>query len=173
MCGSKELAAWRNGIETAGMKRMAAAQTPQTQPDPTHGAMMGNGLGHVLRASGAKAAGRRQQRRKPSLVKCQRANQPGANHREHRAISFSTSARSRSRGASSATRRGLKTIQHLAGNRCRSSRISSRSRRRMRFRWTDLPTARGSVNPKRGPSAGSRSRQNAVNKPVERRHPRS
>jgi hypothetical protein len=36
-----------------------------------------------------------------------------------------------------------------------------------------LPTARGKVKPKRGPSAGSRSRQNAANKPVERRHPRS
>ncbi len=164
---------WRDGIKTAGMKWMAAAQTAQSQPYPARGAVVGNRLGHVLRTSGAKPAGRWQQRRKPSLVKCQRAYQPGANHREHRAINFSTSARSRSRGASSATRRGLKTIQQLAGKRCCSRRMISRSRRRIRFRWTDLPTARGKVKPKRGPSAGSRSRQNAANKPVERRHPRS
>jgi hypothetical protein len=47
----------------------------------------------------------------------------------------------------------LMTIDHCGFSRPRSRRTASRTRRLMRFRATALPSARGVVNPIRGPSS--------------------
>jgi hypothetical protein len=64
-------------------------------------------------------------------------------------------------------RRGLNTIDHSEFRESSSSRTASRMRRRIRFRTTALPSARGVVKPTRGPgprsvSRGRPGRQNAA-----------
>jgi len=123
-------------------------------------------LAHVLRTGGMKTAGGRQQRRDPPLVEPQKHDHCPL----HRWNTFCTSARSSSNGAVSKILRGLKTTDHLASSPASCSRTHSRSRRLMRFRYTALPTARGTVKPTRGRSCSASARQNAVKqRPVIRK----
>lgn len=115
-------------------------------------------------------ARRRQQRRNPPLVLPQQRDHDSL----HLLTNFRTSLRSSSNGASRAVRRGLITTSQRATTAAISARQASRIRRRIRLRWTDFPTALGTVNPTLGPVArpGSAiSRQKAVNRRVLNRVP--
>ena len=75
---------------------------------------------------------------------------------------------------SSTLQRGLNTMDHPAVSAASSSRAASRTRRRMRFRLTALPSAFGVVKPSalRPLSApGGSARQKAANKGHEYRTP--
>jgi hypothetical protein len=66
----------------------------------------------------------------------------------------------------------LKTITQPAGRDANSLRTVSRIRRRMRFLLTALPSARGTVKPKRDTPAGSLlRRQKATKKRLVMRNP--
>lgn len=64
--------------------------------------------------------------------------------------------------ASSTARRGLITMSHPPANSASSGRNASRTLRRIRFRTTALPTARGIVSPSRAWLLSSHRKQNAV-----------
>jgi hypothetical protein len=67
----------------------------------------------------------------------------------------------------------LITISHSGPMRANSSRIASRRRRFMRFLRTARPSARGTVNPIRGPFPASLRYRNAVKRGPENFVPRS
>src|ERR1700744_1316368 len=103
------------------MKRVAFRDPAQPQPDASPGAVRFDGLHHVFRAGGLKAAGRWQQRRNPSLIDTQAAENKCPDHFAaagfadlQRSITF-MKARSRSaNGASMDARRGLMTTSQPA-----------------------------------------------------------
>lgn len=140
-----------NGIETAGVQRMAARQPLQTHPYAPPRPMPRNRFRHVIAARRMESAGWRQQRRYAPLVKPQHQDdQP-----PHREITLSTSEINSACEAASAARRRFQTIRHAGSSLCNRRRTTSRSRRRARFRTTALPSAFGVVKPVRGPAAVS------------------
>ncbi len=135
----------RNGVITALMKGMAAAEPLHAHPHATQHSMPGNGFHHVHRTRRIVAAGRRQKRRNKQFVTLQNANQDSL----HRANIRPISRRRSSKGASRTLRLGLKTMDQFSGEAWSSLPTASLIRRLMRFRRTALPSARGTVNPKR------------------------
>ena len=149
-----------DGIDPAGLKRMAARQPAQPHPKSPRRAVPLHGFAHVLRAGRIEAAGGRQQGGHTQLVYAQTAAYDPLQRRKN----FSTSRRSSGIGASNALRRGLMTMDHCGFNRSRWNRTASRTRRRMRLRTTALPSARGTVKPIWGPSGCGSRTENAAKK---------
>src|SRR6185312_2148281 len=129
------------------MERVAPAETFQAHPHSARRAMRFNRLTHIFRTRRMEAARRGQQRRYQELVSLKDVDE----NLPHRIKRRRTSVRSSVNGHFSALRRGLKTIDHSELNCDSSSRTASRMRRLMRLRMTALPSARGVVNPTRGP----------------------
>jgi len=130
------------------VKRMAATEPFQAQPHAPRGAVSRNGVHHVFRTRRPKAARRRQPRRDRRLVKTQKTDDDQPRHRSNSLSNWRVNSSS---GASAAARRGLRTISSAGSMRSRRTRSCSRMRRRIRFRMTAFPTARGIVKPIRGP----------------------
>lgn len=150
------------------MKRVTSTKPQQTHPHTLHRAMLRDCFHHVFRTSGIVAAGGRQKRRDKELVPFQDTDKNPL----HLAKTRFTSPRSSLKGASRTVRRGLKTITQPVGSDANSLRTVSRSRRRIRFLLTALPSARGTVNPNRDTSAGSLlRRQKATKKRLVTRAP--
>jgi len=175
-----------DGIETSFMKRVAFRQTLHPHPEPARRSMGFHGFDHVLRAGGMKTAPRRQQRRDPSLIDTQSAENKCPNHRcdcsgwdPHLAITFKSARSTSAKLATVAARRGLTTISQPAARLVRCNRKASRSRRLIRLRTTAPPSARVAVTPSREPGGGSRSpdsaparaRQNAASNGLDTRKP--
>jgi hypothetical protein len=139
------------GVHATRMKWMATAQTFQPQPDSLRHAMQLHGLHHVYRTCRMKPASRWKHRRKPALVEAKQSK----NDYLHRDATFATSRRISSKGASRQARRGLNTTIQRLPKEWRSKRTASRTRRRIRFRTTALPSALGVVKPNSGPVARS------------------
>src|ERR1017187_1832843 len=138
---------------------MAAPQSLQAKPHATRHAVRSNGFHHVFRTSGGKTAGGGQKRGNQIFI----ALEGGDHNSLHRANIRPISLQSSSKGASRTLRRGLKTMEHRAGRFCRCLRTASRIRRFSRLRTTALPTARGTVKPKRvGNSLSPERRQKAA-----------
>lgn len=135
-------------VITARVKRVAAAEPFTAQPNAADDAIPGHGVHHVLRTGRPETASRGQPGRDGCLIKSQQADDDYA---RHRSISLSNCRIKSGRGASAAARRGFKTISRHASNSRRWRRNCSRIRRRIRLRITAFPTARGMVNPTRGP----------------------
>ncbi len=146
-----------NWIVAACVKRMTAAEPFCAEPDAAKEAVSLYRLHHVLGAGRVETASGRQPRRNPPLVHAQQSD-----HDPHRAKTFSTSPSNVSNGTDSAALRGLKTTSHPGGRRSSRSRAASRIRRLMRFRRTDLPSARGTVSPMRETLPPGRFRQNTA-----------
>lgn len=150
------------------MKGVASAQSQQTHPHTLYRAMLSDCFHHVFRTSGIVATGRRQQGRDKKLVPFQDTDKDSL----HLVKTRFTSLRNSTKGASRTVRRGLKTMTQPAGSDANSLRIVSRSRRRIRFLWTALPRARGTVKPSRDKSAGLPLRkQNTTKKRLVTRKP--
>ena len=116
-----------------------------------------------------KSAGRGQNRRNHSFVKAQQAQ----DDLTHCFSNRSTSAAIAVTGRLNAWRFKFNTIHHSGGNCHSRNRICSRTRRRIRFRATDFPVARVTVNPNRGPSADRLFQQNARKLAADTRLPSS
>jgi hypothetical protein len=128
-----------------------------------------DGFTHIFRTGRRKAARRRQPGGHTKLIYANRSRYDPLQRRKRRSTSRCKSAT----GASSALRRGLKTIDHRGFNRSRCRRTASRTRRLMRLRTTDLPSARGVVNPMCGPSGSGSQTQKAAKRDPEKRVPLS
>ncbi len=182
-----EMAPSTDRIQASLMKWVAAANAFQTFAQSSPHAVFFNCLHHVHRTRRLIPAGRKQQRREPSLIDTQRADYSsrrdsaarvrGANV-IHETLHFSitlASARSRSaNGARIAALRGLMTTSQLtAVHSARCSRKADRNLLLMRLRVTAPPKARGTVSPRRTPSVSppSRAKQNAANKGPDTRVP--
>jgi len=140
----------RHGVETALMKRMAAAKPLQAEPDSLRRPVQLNCLTHVLRARRMEAAGRGKKRGDHAFVDDEESDESRLQRAKRRRTSVCKSVNSQSR----VLRRGLNTIDHSELKESSSSRTASRIRRRMRFRATALPSARGVVKPMRDPDVG-------------------
>ena len=150
------------------MERMASAQSSQAHPHALYRAMLSDCLHHVFRTSRIVAAGGRQKGRNKELVPFQDTDKDPL----HLAKTRLTSPRNSVKGASRTVRRGLKTITQPVGRDASSLRTVSRSRRRIRFLLTALPSARGTVKPKRDTLVGSLlRRQKATKKRLVTRTP--
>src|SRR5208283_1703110 len=99
-------------VEAALVKRMTAGQSLQTHPDAAHGAIFGDGLHHVFGTGGGVTARRRQERRHELFVAPQQGDQDFLHRKSTRLTSLDRS----SNDASSAARRGLKTIAQFSSN---------------------------------------------------------
>ncbi len=146
---------------------MTTQQSTESHPDAPNRAMHLDGLTHVFGTSGMKTAGGRQQWRNPPLVETQETHYCPL----HRWNTFCTSEESSSKGAARTVRRGLNTIDQRASSLDSWSLTDSLSLRLIRFRNTDLPRARGTVNPTFGPSFSALARQKATKHRPEIRKP--
>ena len=148
-----------NRIVAAGMKRVAAPEPLQSQPDASHDAMFSDRFCHVFGAGWIKPARRGQKRRDHSLVDAQRGDQDCL----HLANSRPTSRHTSSKGASKTLRLGLKMMAQFDGSACTCFRTASLNRRFRRLRSTAFPSVRGTVKPKRdGHGSPISRRQNAA-----------
>src|SRR5690348_6585240 len=133
---------------------MTAAEPFQAKPNTAQHTVVLDRIEHVFRASRPVTASGGEKRRYKHLVAFE-----GRDHDYlHRAKTFPTSRHKSSKGASSTLRRGLKTIAQPAAAASNWRRTASRIRRFKRFRSTALPSARGTVKPKRAGAAASSSR---------------
>ena len=146
----------RNGVETAGVPRVAAQQPPHRQPGPAQRPVGGQRLDGVRRAGGVEPAARAEQRREHQLVEPDRRHQqPGdqpahagtcGEHPVQRAVHGAAEG---GRGGAGGGRQHPDTSRVPAGSRSSRSRSRCRSRRRTRLRATAGPTARGTTKPTR------------------------
>jgi len=132
------------------MERMAATEPLQAEPDSLHRPVELNRLTHIFRAGRMEAAGRRKKRRDHALVDDEESDESRLQRAKRRRTSVCKSVNWQSR----VLRRGLNTIDHSEFRESSSSRTASRMRRRIRFRTTAFPSARGVVKPIRGPGNG-------------------
>jgi hypothetical protein len=163
-------------VETSLMERMAARKSAQAHADAFPYAVLFDGVLHIFRTGGMKAARRGKQGRNDQFVDPDQSNGDDAWQRYlllHCSITFLTARSSSVKGAVSAVRRGLSTMSHSGLSFARCRRNASRKRRLMRFRTTLPPIALGTVSPNRGlqPLPFSRARQKAANKGPETRLP--
>lgn len=137
----------RYRVEAAFVEWVTTAETAQTQPGPAQGAVDLDRFPHVIRTGRIVAARGRKKGRNHALVPPEGAGETGNGEFPHR-IKIRWTSRWRSENMQSAAlRRGLNTTHHPSLSDASSSRAASRTRRRMRFRLTALPSARGVVKP--------------------------
>src|SRR4051812_43644305 len=132
---------------------MAAQHAPQCQARAGEQSAALERFHRVLRAGGRVAAGRRQRGREPALV--------AAQHRDEHALHLPPRSMTANPLATSATSTGNSAfitdffgLMTTSAERCkfpRFMRTASRTRRRIRLRCTDPPSARLTVRPMRGP----------------------
>jgi hypothetical protein len=138
---------------TALVKRVAPAKPQQPQPDTFAASVALDRFDHVFRARRIVTAGRGKQRGNERLIPSQDTDDKALHLQKTRFISRQRSGR----GASNAVLRGLKTRTQPSASAWSSARTASRMRRRIRFRMTAFPNARGHVNPNREGLLGSAS----------------
>lgn len=131
------------------MKGVATRKPLQPHPDAGQRSVSAYGLGHIFGTRGIVTAGRRQQGRYPAFI----GGQSSQDHLLHRSSTRSTSLSKTSCGTSYAARRTFHTIRHPGPSRASRRRTVSLNRRRIRFRLTALPRARGEVKPTLAPSS--------------------
>ncbi len=145
-------------VISALMKGMALRQSLHTQPYASRAAIVPYGVQHVLGAGGTETTGRRQPGRKRHFVQPQQKYQTPL----HLANTRPTSRHRSSYGAVKTVRRGLNTTAQSFGRTVHCVRTASRMRRFMRLRNTALPSARGTVKPKRDGTPSPVRRQKAA-----------
>lgn len=153
---------------------MTTQHTPHRARRSSENTVLFHRFHRVLRTRGSETAGRRQERRDPTLVSAQNADDHLLHRDSYCAASVAnnrrTSSSIRTRGASKRFRRGLSTTSQPGARSACCNRTTSRKRRRMRFLTTLLPSARGVVNPTRdAPELFGNT--NAVNKGEPTRRP--
>src|SRR3954467_10429500 len=140
---------------------MAAQQAPRRQRRPDKNSALLQRLNGVLRARWRVAAARRKRWRYPTLIRAQNALQRpdcGSAHFAPRSMTanpFATSVSRIGKAAFAAERFGLMTTSTARCRVARFIRTASRTRRLIRFRWTEPPSARLTVNPTRGRAAAA------------------
>ena len=140
----------RYGVDAALVEGVAAAEPLQAEPDSLRRPVELNCLTHIFRTRGMEAAGRGKKRRDHALVDDEESDESRLQRAKRRRTSVCKSVNWQPR----VLRRGLNTMDHSEFRESSSSRTASRMRRRIRFRTTALPSARGVVKPMRGPGIG-------------------